>query len=207
MSVTCKLSCLIILIITTCSSVSAEDVYKWTDSSGRVFFGPTPPSGAKNTTKLPKTTISRYSSKQLIEAWKPQGSALLEEDLTTPDKGLKDAKESAVDEARHDGVKLVNSKPELTVDSEGVIVSATVMITNEGTFPAENVRVTLKFQDGTLVPAVGPKTVGSKQEALFAVSTDHLPIVLAGVNSTNKEQDLLPNVELSFKDTFAQGLE
>ncbi|MBL7662403.1 DUF4124 domain-containing protein [bacterium] len=194
-----RLFVVILLITLASSSLSedrADDLYRWQDSSGQMVFGTKPPANAQKLEKLEKQTITRYSSKKLIQAYQPgpttepivEKDVLLNQNLDpnseTPQEVKKTPLEeqppteiSSPDEKNFDlKATLTPGKTKITHGNQNEITSCKVNVKNNSSIAANKVLVMFEFEDGTTISAAGPEKVSPNEEATYYIPPDKLPV-------------------------------
>ena len=148
-----------LLFVSLSNFVLAENVYRWEDANGRIFFGPKPPASAKNKKQIEKTTISRYSTEQMLKGLGTRGR------LNNQDISLKEQDiyiDSEEETPKLPSPELYLSDIDFEENESQEITRCDAAIRNSGKLPAEAVSISFAFADGSLVPAVGPSSIGTR---------------------------------------------
>lgn len=149
----------------------AEPAYQWTDASGRLFFGSTPPAGAKNVVPVKGGALSRYSSKQMIESFGGYRAG-----SKPPAAGGKQVKEETL--PLNNPARLQSRDLKISWTPKHQVGSLSVAVQNTGDADAADVAVSFLFADGTLVPAAGPSVIAPHGENRYDIPPNQLPITL-----------------------------
>lgn len=189
------LSCVaLFFVLATAAPAFSDGAYRWTDKNGTVFYGSKPPKDAKAVERIKGGSFSRYSGSKVLAAYNrsastASASTVKESDLIAPQVkrlpvdepnargriGGEDPKETS---AVQSPAQLRQGTLELLRDKKNRITKCAVHVENTGGEPAHDVVVAFHFEDGTLIPAVGPEIVGGKDEGIYAVPEDQLPITV-----------------------------
>lgn len=160
---------MIIRVLFTISILSsiclADDAYSWKDQDGRSFYGTKPPSEAISVERVPDGNISVYDSSKVLGV--SEAGKVAE---TVKRAKLREPKE--VSEAT-----LSSTKPACVIE-ESELVQCSLSVENTGSTNADNVRVQIKFTDGTSMPLKGPKKLLAKAKVLYIAPESLLPLAL-----------------------------
>ena len=81
-------------------------------------------------------------------------------------------------------------QPILTTNDEGEVIKCQVLVKNRSSIPATGVTVRFEFEDGSLIPAVGPQTIPPQGQSSYEIPEEVLPVKVlpkAGRNSGDPE--------------------
>lgn len=183
------LSCATLLLV---PALAVSETYKWNDAAGRDYFGSKPPKGALNVEAVSGKSFSRYSSSKALTPYARGNfaSKLNEqpiESIKRPRKEVikssKKVKESAEPlvlepETPPEGADLAQGPVDVRFGEGGEVTHCSVTVKNTTIIPARNVIATFEFEDGTLIPGVGPEVLDGDTEGTYAVPNDVLPLRL-----------------------------
>ena len=186
-----------LLFLSLSNFVSAENVYRWEDANGRVFFGPKPPTSAKNKKQIKKTTISRYSTEQMLKGLGTRGR-LDDQDISLKEENIPlDEPEEETPELPVAELSVADIDFEENAAKE--LKRCDAVISNTGKLPAEAVSISFAFADGSLVPAVGPSSIAPNSEAVYSIPDSALPLKLQFDSEDSKTINLEPEVRIDFE--------
>ena len=154
----------------------AEDVFSWTDASGRKVFGSKPPASANRVAPVKKITLGRYSSDKVLRSLgKSPGASSRKASAG----GTNPQPSAGVDErTSFDSVALESGEVQIKRDEQQRVTECVVAIKNSTALDAGDVSVAFEFPEGTLVPAVGPSKVAANSEQLFTLPKELIPLKL-----------------------------
>ena len=154
------------------STAVAENVYRWENDQGQVFFGSKAPAGAKNVRQVEQITISRYSSDRVVSANGPVAHP-----VESPAPG-------AVEETNLDTsfalppARLEQGRLTVMHNEQQQVKSCKVVVRNTGGDTARGVRVNFEFEDGTIIPGEGPASLAGKGEGTYFIARNVLPLTI-----------------------------
>lgn len=179
-----------------CPSAAAETPVRWTDGSGRIFYGAKAPTGATNVKKV-EGRYSRYSSDRLLKPYRAR-TALKETAVALP----KLNEPRTLPNLEISG-GLVARAPSITFSKELGITKCETVVLNPTDHPIERIAVAFEFDDGTWLPANGPELLATGAEAIYAVAENQLPVKIhapvatsANTNENNEQPEPKPRVVL-----------
>jgi hypothetical protein len=203
------------LFLSINNSAIADEVYRWTDSAGKINYGSKPPKGGKSATAVKGPKISRYSSDKALKSLKKSiaetniaaaaqnGAAAETQSPSAASSTDKTARASlTADIPGQSGIQETNlAKGELLTknlktnyDSEGRLHSCTVELTNQASIPIANFAINFEFPDGTIVPGNGPELIDPGATVTYELSRAVLPLAFGAVGDNNPQ----PKVNISY---------
>lgn len=84
---------------------------------------------------------------------------------------------------------------ELSHDEKRRVTKCRVPVQNTSSIPAQGIIVSFEFQDGTLIPGVGPDSLAPGEEATYAIPDEFLPVVVKNLPDGSE----LPKPQVSVK--------
>lgn len=87
---------------------------------------------------------------------------------------------------------LIQGSIQIKHDSENNIVACKVSVRNAGAMAVHKLVVSFEFEDGSLVPAVGPESLPGNEEAFYEIADELLPVVIG--TAPNNSRKPLPKV-------------
>lgn len=195
--------------LTINNNVKAEEVYRWTDSAGKIHYGSNPPKGVKPAAvKGPK--ISRYSSEKSLKSLRktiseaniatnakptpPPASNVSTEKTARASMVADTPGQSGIQETNLAKGELITKNLKTNYDTEGRLNSCTVEITNQSSIPIANFAINFEFPDGTIVPGNGPELIDPGATVTYELSRAVLPLAFGAVGDTNPQ----PKVNISY---------
>ncbi|MFN8391689.1 MAG: hypothetical protein U0136_15480 [Bdellovibrionota bacterium] len=173
----------------------ADGAFHWKDSRGNDHYGTNPPKDASSVQSLSGNRVSRYSSDRLLKH--AQGGVVSETDIKnkmfseatnpTPVRTITKGQKPAAAVTQVPQIKEEPLIPELTQgdltvkhDAQKRVTDCSVVVANRASIPAQNVLVSFEFEDGTLVPGVGPASIDADSTAKYSIPQEMLPIAVQG---------------------------
>jgi hypothetical protein len=159
------------------------DAYSWIDKNGNRVYGTKPPKGAGSVSTLKTRTLSRYSSTKVLQRMGHNESAVAASNSgSTPSGGENSGSPAQSSSGATDisfvAAELKAESPKIIVNDDKKIIACTVTVANLNEFTAGEISVAFEFEDGSLIPAVGPSELLSKNSADYAIPEDFLPLKL-----------------------------
>lgn len=200
----------VVLMALTVANAGAEEVYRWTDSAGKIHYGSKPPKGVKPAAvKGPK--ISRYSSEKSLKSLRktisdanlatnskptppPPASTVSTEKTARASMVADTPGKSDIQETNLVKGELITKNLKTNYDTEGRLNSCTVEITNQSSIPIANFAINFEFPDGTIVPGNGPELIDPGATVTYELSRAVLPLAFGAVGDTNPQ----PKVNISY---------
>lgn len=174
-------------IIVLTPDCKADDVYRWTDSSGGVHYGSKPPKNNSEVARLPQTPLSRYSPERLLEGYGRANTqdGIQEENLVP--QFVPTEIDSPILETGEVLVELDEASTAVT--------GCEVEVKNTGGGAANDVSVAFEFPHGVVVPTGSKKSIAPKSSVVFAIPSQQLPVPLPDPHTSHTP--LKPKVLLS----------
>lgn len=175
------LCCCLVPLIT--ASPVAADAYSWVDNNGHTIYGTKPPKGAHSVSTLKTRKLSKYSSSRVLEriVHKEKNISSTKNKDKTNTRGrlsTKSQTDSKNTQWSFVAAELNAEKPELQLNSSGEVKDCRVFINNQNDFIAADVSVAFEFEDGALIPAVGPSEIAANSSAEFLIPDEFLPLII-----------------------------
>ena len=177
----------LILVTFAWSNLDAQEAYKWKDSSGHTIYGSKPPKNRSDYETFKTRELSSYSENKVLKRMgkSAREAKVVEKEVGNP--GEWEAKPTTRSIVKKDGpakqkfsqvdeVMLKSGEPRLSFDSEGMITSCVVEVSNETDKQVFEISVAFEFPDGSLVPASGPFDLEVGAKADFSIPSELLPL-------------------------------
>ena len=172
-------------------SAAIAETYKWSDASGRTFFGSKPPKGALNVETIAGKSFSRYSGRKLLTPYSRGNLSTSfneqpieavknpRKEVIKSKKGKQPAEPLLLEpETPPEGADLAQGPVDVRWSETGEVTLCSVVVKNSTIVPARNVIATFEFEDGTMIPGVGPEVLGGDSEGTYSIPKELLPLRL-----------------------------
>lgn len=168
----------ILLTFGVLSDLSAQDAYKWKDSSGRVIYGNKAPKSAPQVEGITTRELSTYSSSKALSRMGTEEVKKSMPEGSYKSVGSKDSGDVTKNIGGAGELSLETKDVEVLKNDEGFITSVKVKVVNPNERDALDVSVAFKFADGQLIPAEGPFELPAKGEGEYKIPAELLPVQL-----------------------------